>query len=380
VKLHYLALHEASGYAASAQRCMRALAGAGVEVRWIPIVPGPEWGLGYRPASADEVDDPDLQDLLSGPEECDVVVAHLVPEYWPLVRALYPHSPLVGHTVWETDRLPRHWRPLLDVADLVVVPTAWNQSLLERSGVAPPCRVVPHVATPPRTAASAVWSEIPSGAFVVYTIADWTARKALDRVVRAYQSAFAGRKDTLLVVKTSPRDFTDTSSQASGPIAPGTTAWSLAQVLAGFARPAPVRLVTSVLEERDLEALHTRGDCYLSLCRSEGWGIPPCDAAAWGNPVVITGFGGQLAYLAADSAFLVDYELVAVDDPAGGGSYTGDQQWAEPSIEHAATLLRRVLDEPAEASARAARARDRVLRDFAGPVVAAAFLDALGAL
>ncbi len=198
--------------------------------------------------------------------------------------------------------------------------------------------------------------------------------------MRAYQWAFAGRDDTLLVVKTSPRDFTVTGSGAAGPVAPGTTAWSLAQLLAGFAQPAPVRLVTGVLDERDLDALHTRGDCYLSLCRSEGWGFPPCDAAAWGNPVVITGFGGQLAYLAADSAFLVDYELVPVDDPAGGGSYTPDQQWAEPSIEHAAALLRGVLAEPAEAAARAARARERVVRDFAAPVVAEAFLSALAAL
>jgi glycosyltransferase involved in cell wall biosynthesis len=359
---------------------MRALIGAGVDVRWIPLVPGSEWGLGYRPASAGEIADPALADLLSGPDDCDVVVAHTVPEYWPLVRALYPRTPLAGHTVWETDRLPAHWLPLLDTADLVVVPTVWNRELMERSGMRPPCRVVPHVAAVPRTVSSSAWREIPGEAFVAYTIAPWTARKALDDVVRAYQSAFSGRDDTLLVIKTSPRDFTYTGPAGAGPIAPGTSASRLAHVLAEFARPAPVRLVTNVLEEGDLEALHTRGDCYVSLCRSEGWGIPPCDAGAWGNPVVITGFGGQLAYLDAETAFLIDYELVAVDDPAGGGSYTGDQHWAEPSIEHAAALLRRVVAEPAEAHARASRARARVVRELSGPAVAAAFLAALAEL
>ena len=380
MRVHYLALHEPSGYATSARRGMRALIAAGVEVRWIPLVPGPDWGLGYRPASAGELDDPALRDLLSGPEECDVVVAHLVPEYWPIVRALWADVPLVGQTVWETDRLPAHWRPLLDTADLVVVPTAGNRELMERSGVRPPCRVVPHVAAVPRKVSSSVWRDIPSGVFVAYTIAPWTARKALDDVVRAYQTAFPGRDDTLLVIKTSPRDFTHAGPVGASPIAAGTSASRLARVLAEFARPAPVRLVTGVLEEGDLEALHTRGDCYVSLCRSEGWGIPPCDAAAWGNPVVITGFGGQLAYLDAESAFLVDYRLVAVDDPAGGGSYTGDQHWAEPSIEHAAALLRRVVAEPAEARARASRARARVLREFSGHAVAGAFLEALAEL
>jgi glycosyltransferase involved in cell wall biosynthesis len=366
----YVALHEPSGYATAARRCMRALMAAGVDVRWLPLVPGPDWGLGYRPASAGEIGDPALADLLAGPGECDVVVAHLVPEYWPLVRALYPGTPLVGHTVWETDRLPDHWLPLLDCADLVLVPTHWNRDLMERSGVRGPLGVVPH------TAATA----IASGAFVVYTIAPWTARKGLEDVVCAYQAAFAGRDDTLLVVKSSPRDFTDPHGQGDGPAAPATTAWKLAQVLSGFADPAPVRLVTGELAEDDIEALHTRGDCYLSLCRSEGWGIPPFDAAAWGNPVVITGFGGQLDYLDDDSAYLVDYELVAVDDPLGGMSYTPDQHWAKPSVAHATALLQQVLCDPDEAAARGERARERMLREFAAPVVAEAFLRELAGL
>jgi hypothetical protein len=227
---------------------------------------------------------------------------------------------------------------------------------------------------------SKTWSDISDSAFVVYTIAPWTARKALAHVVRAYQAAFAGRDDTLLVVKTSPEDFTAARVDDSSPAAPGTSAWALAHVLGGFASPAPVRLVTRELSDDDIDALHTRGDCYLSLCRSEGWGNPPFDAAAWGNPVVITGFGGQLAYLDAESAFLVDYELVAVDDPAGGGSYTPDQRWADPSVEHATALLLQVEGDRAEAAARAARARSRVLREYDGPVVAAAFLQVLAEL
>jgi glycosyltransferase involved in cell wall biosynthesis len=377
VRIHYLAPHEPSGYATSAHRHMRALIGAGAELRWIPLVPGADWGLGHRPAATGEIDDPALAGLLGGPDECDVVVAHVVPEYWPLVRALYPGVPLAGHTVWETDRLPGHWQALIDEADLVVVPTAWNRELMERSGVRPPCSVVPHIAATPRAAESDLWSELPETAFVVYSIAAWTARKALGHTIRAYQSAFSGRDDTLLVLKTSPQDFSAPDAVPTSPIAPGTSAWALAQVLAEFPLPAPVMLVTRVLDERDLEALHTRGDCYLSLCRSEGWGIPPFDAAAWGNPVVITGFGGQLAYLGADSAFLVDHELVAVDDPAGAGSYSADQQWAEPSIEHGATLLRQVLADPAEAAARAERARRRVLGEFDAQVVGATFLRAL---
>ena len=182
------------------------------------------------------------------------------------------------------------------------------------------------------------------------------------------------------MLKTSPDDKTVVAGTVRGPAAPGTTAWTLAHLLRETPGPAPVRLVTRTLAEAEVEALHARGDCYVSLCRSEGWGIPPFDAAARGTPVVITGFGGHLAYLDSDSAYLVDYDLVRVDDPLGGRSYTPDQHWAQPSVEHAAEQLRRVLAHPAEAAARAEKACRRVLRDFDHAAVAATFLTALSRL
>jgi glycosyltransferase involved in cell wall biosynthesis len=382
MRLHYLSLHEPSGYATAGLRLMRALRGAGVELRWIPFVPGHGLGpgFGYQPGRAGDVADPALAELLAGPEDCDAVVAHLVPEYWPYVRRLYPGTPIVGHTVWETDRLPAHWPALLDGVELVVVPTVWNAQVTRSSGVTTPVEVVPHAAPRTRDVESAAWGDVPDDATVFYSIAPWTTRKALPLVVHAYQRAFAGRGDTLLVLKTSPHDQTVAGVPVAGPAAPGTTAWALAHLLRETPSPAPVRLVTRTLPEAEVQALHARGDCYVSLCRSEGWGIPPFDAAARGTPVVITGFGGHLEYLDADSAFLVDYDLVPVDDPLGGRSYTPDQRWAQPSVEHAAEQLRRVLAHPSEAAARAERACRRVLRDFDAGVVAASFLTALNRL
>jgi glycosyltransferase involved in cell wall biosynthesis len=375
MRLHYLALHEPSGYAVAAQRCMRALQAAGVAVRWIPYVPG---AAGYRPAEPGDVADPALQDLLDGPEECDVVVAHLVPEYWPSVRERYARTPLVGHTVWETDRLPAAWPALLATADRILVPSRWNADVFARAGVRGPISVVPHIAAEPSAhVTSTAWDDVPASTFVVYTVGPWTARKALDLTVRAYEAAFAGRDDTLLIVKTSSRDHTAADLPASRRAGPGTTGWSLARLLGGIERPAPVRLVTRVLADDDIDALHARGDCYLSLCRSEGWGIPAFDAAAAATPVVITGYGGQLDYLDAQSAFLVDHTLVPVDDPAGGASYTPDQRWAEPSVEHAAALLRQVAGDPVAARVRAGRARDRVRSQFAPDSVARALIAAL---
>ena len=69
----------------------------------------------------------------------------------------------------------------------------------------------------------------------------------------------------------------------------GSTAWSLARILARHPNHPAVTLVTRELTDDDMTALRQRGDCFVSLCRSEGWGIGAFDAAACGNPVVTKG-------------------------------------------------------------------------------------------
>jgi hypothetical protein len=58
-------------------------------------------------------------------------------------------------------------------------------------------------------------------------------------------------------------------------------------------------------------------------------------------------------------------------------SYTADQQWAEPDLDHAVDLLRAVVADAAQARRRAEPARDRVRERYAPARVAQRFLDVL---
>ena len=362
---HYLCFGDASGYAVAAKRCATALAAAGVDVTPVPFVPSGDWGLGYAPVVAQSV---------GGTP--DTVVAHLPAEYYELVRRRYPTSRLIAHTVWETERLPRPWLPLLEVPDLLVVPTAWNTETIGRDGVRTPAAVVPHASTPARPATSERW-DVDDRTFVFYTIASWTARKSVWNTVRAYLRAFTADDPVLLVVKTSTVDFTYTGRPPASPVAPGTAAHALAHVVKDFRHPAAVRLVTREVSDADIAALHTRGQCFVSLARAEGWGIGAFDAAAYGNAVVTTRFGGPLSYLDDATAYLVDFDLVAADDPDPATLYTSDHLWAEPSVDHAAGLLRRVFDDPRDVAARTSVLERRIARRYRPEVVAARFNEAV---
>lgn len=363
----YLSLDEVSGYGTAAERCMAALEGSGLEVNWTPMVPGNGWGLGYQPPPA-----------LDLPEPLDpghVVVAHLVAEYLPVLRRRCPEAFLVGHTVWDTSRIPEHWAGCLAEADLVVVPSRFSAEAVAASSSKTPIAVVPHVAPEPRPGRSRLW-DVPPDVFVFYTIAEWTERKAVFHSVEAYLRAFTGRDPVRLVVKTSHRDWRFGPPSGDRPVVEGTSAWSLARLLARHPDPPAVSLVTRGLTDDDIRGLHQRGNCFVSLCRGEGWGLGAFDAAAWGKPVVTTGFGGQLDYLDA-APYLVGFDLVPVDDPAGYPSYAPDQRWAEPNVDHGAELLRRVLGHREEADASAAAMGRNIRWRYRPAAMAGAFRSAV---
>ena len=291
---------------------------------------------------------------------------------------MVPPGAFVAHTVWETDRIPAHWPELLNLADLVVVPSAWNCAVFAEGGVHVPTIAVPHVVCEPIDIETAPPLGLPDDLLVFYTIGRWDERKAMFHTVRAFLDAFDADDPVMLVVKTGIGIEMPPAADFGGANRlRWTTGWQLAAIVSRYPNPARVQLEVETWSRARVDALHTRGDCYVSLARGEGWGIGAFDACAYGNPVVATGWGGVLEYLKADGASLVEYDLVPVQHNAFA-SYSPDQRWAEPRLEHAVELLRDVARDPAAARARAAPLRDRVLRDFAPDVVAQRFVDTLG--
>jgi glycosyltransferase involved in cell wall biosynthesis len=367
----YLSFDEVSGYGTAADRCREALEVSGLEISWSPFVRGERFGLAYEPA-------PPLDPFVPGgrPAAGDVVIAHLVPEYLPVVRGLSPEAYLVAHTAWETDRLPSHWRDCLQSADLLVVPSRFCAAVMSAGCPDRPVEVVPHVAPVIRRPVAGFWDAVPADRFVFYTVAEWNERKAVYRTIEAYLDAFTGSDPVVLIVKTSRLAASKPPARSSA--GEGTTAFEVARLLSGHRDPARLHLVTRTLDDDQLGALHARGDCFVSLSRGEGWQLGAFDAAAYGNPVVATAFGGHLDYLEG-TGYLIDFDLVAVEDRALQSSYTSDQRWAEPHVDHATELLRRVVREHADACAAAAQLGERIRRQYAPEVVASQFRAAVEA-
>jgi glycosyltransferase involved in cell wall biosynthesis len=122
---------------------------------------------------------------------------------------------------------------------------------------------------------------------------------------------------------------------------------------AAAARP-DVHVNDGYLPPGEQAALMAACDAYVSLHRAEGFGLTMAEAMALGKPVVATGYSGNLEFMDVTNSWLVPYELVTI--PEGCDPYPAGARWASPDLDAAAEMMRRVVEDPAEAHERGARA------------------------
>jgi len=392
--LRYCSFVEPSGYGLAAIAYVRALVNAGVPIHWVPIVhdgdgvrplgPGDALPLALRSTGdASLADLPALLAATSAPIFCDTIVAHTVPEHWP---ALFePGKRNVGCTVWETDRIPAHWRTLLDRADRILVPCAMNRAVFEAGGVRVPIHVVPHVRrhawnafTPAERAAARGRFGLDGARFVFATINAWEPRKALPALLEAFVRAFRDEDRVALVLKTGPVGVGPPPFYDHEPTLP------MAQrvvdaVTDELDRDAPpICVLPFDLDGRGIDLVHELSDAWVTLSHGEGWGLGMFDAAARGTPVIAPCFGGHLDFLGADWPGAVPVRMTGVPVwPPSRPSYWPSQRWAAPDPHAAIAAMRALVDDPAPARRAASAIAERIANRYAEPVVAREFLAAI---
>ena len=83
------------------------------------------------------------------------------------------------------------------------------------------------------------------------------------------------------------------------------------RLLAAAREHPDVHVIDRYMTPSDKNALTATCDCYVSLHRSEGFGLTMAEAMYVGKPVIATGYSGNLDFMTAENGLLVDYELRA---------------------------------------------------------------------
>ena len=374
--LNVVTLPPGGGYGDAGSQYIAGLHALGVPVTWTPTIANSAEVLGLTKSRRDlhpSISE-DLSALWRRPLDCSAILVNIPPASWNLHwRRTEPDLRPYTYITWEIERLPDDWLAALNPYERIFVPSTFNQRTLIAEGVTAAVDVVPHIArdvTP--VFGGPPWGIVTDDDFVFYTIGTWTTRKAMEETIRAYLDAFDGNDKVALIVKTDPVNeiachAPPKGQRGSAPSHVAMVWWTLARIVAGYANPAKVHLVADRVSAREIDRLHTRGHCFVSLTRSEGWGLGPFDAALFGNPVVVTGWGGHLDYLTADYPLLVRHELEPMVKSAPDGNYKRvyDAHWARADQRHASELMRLVFENRDWASSTARELQPRLQAQYA---------------
>ena len=262
---------------------------------------------------------------------------------------------------WEVDVIPADW-----LAGFELVDEIWVYSSFVAANIAQhsPVPVVP-IPPPVVLADRGDGVSLPEGFTFVFMFdyLSTVARKNPESLIEAFTRAFAPGEGPRLVLKTFNQSIRPEHYEA----------------LAERAGDRPdILFVDGYLSEPDKTALLERADCYVSLHRSEGFGLTLAESMLLGKPVIATAYSGNLDFMTVGNSYLVDWRPTQVG--RGVEIYPASAVWAEPDVAHAAALMRQVWERQAEARARGRRAREDIRSRLSPSAAGARALARLGRL
>jgi glycosyltransferase involved in cell wall biosynthesis/SAM-dependent methyltransferase len=256
----------------------------------------------------------------------------------------------LGVWFWETSQFPEHLLPAFDLVDEI-----WAASDFVARTIAQetwkPVRIFPlPVEVQHEHRLSRADLGLPPDRFVFLFTFDFmstTARKNPIGLIEAFRLAFEPGSGPVLVLKSinaerCPQDLSALKKAAAG--------------------HPDIQLSDAYVTQEHMQALTAACDSYVSLHRSEGFGLGLAEAMAYGKPTIATGYSGNRAFMDESNSYLVSYEPAPV--PTDAGPYLEGATWADPDVQDAARLMREVVENPDEANERAERGRATIEKDF----------------
>jgi glycosyltransferase involved in cell wall biosynthesis len=244
----------------------------------------------------------------------------------------------IGFWWWEVATFPESSLGAFDLVDEIWVGTDYVGDALRPLSPVPVVKVRVPVTAPPIVPYSRAELGLPDG-FVFFFMFDFHSvfeRKDPLGLIEAFRIAFDPGSGASLVIKcinhTSDVDNHERLKLAAQ-------------------RHPDVHVIDRYVPAERKDAMLASCDCYVSLHRAEGFGLPLAEAMYLGKPVIATRFSGNLDFMTDVNSYLVDYE----PEPVGEGNYPypPHAEWAAADRQHAARLMREVFDSPLEAGRRA---------------------------
>lgn len=327
--IRYIGQTGTSGYACAAKSYIANYVLNGIDISWTPIVL--DNSQNDKQYYVDILAESAINKFLLN---IDTTIIHSTPELWKSFNV----KNYIGCCAWETDKLPNSWIDYINLANEVWVPSYFNKKSFIDSKITIPIKVVPHIWHHQKKyekeniqIKDCFGNIIPSNKYTYYCISELNFRKGIEDLISAFHIVNEHIHNTQLVLKLHYKFYNYENYKYCIEYVKNLT----------NKLGISIFIIIKNLNQKEILTLHSFGDCYVSLNKGEGFGLTIFDAFKLKNPVVTTGYGGQVEYLGKDYPGLVDFKLDYIKNMHSFSSlYTEDQSWAYPNIEHAVELMK----------------------------------------
>lgn len=263
----------------------------------------------------------------------------------------------IGIWYWELPEFPWKWMRAFMNVDEIWAPTKFIYDCLKKCAPCPVYHMPPGIYREPvdRKIYTRTYYGLPEKAFLflnMFDVYSFSERKNPEAAVKAFQQAFLATDMSVgLVLKLNNSGYSDKDSQ------------KLRNLIKDYKN---IYIIAETLTREAVNGLLVACDVAVSLHRSEGLGLLCEEAMFYGKPVIATAWSGNMDFMTADSACLVEYKLINVGKDTG--VYEAWQQWADPDIGQAAEYMKRLSEDKSYYQAVSISAREYI-RDSFSPAI-----------
>jgi len=256
----------------------------------------------------------------------------------------------IGYLAWELPEFPEAWIGTFDYLDEI-----WCPSHFVSDAISPKCPlpvvVMPHAISFARPQGDfRARFGLPADRFLflfLYDLNSFSARKNPQAVISAFRASGLAGRGAALVIKV--------HNHAAHP-------GELAALQAAVRDLPDTVLISETLSRAEIYQLESACDCFVSLHRSEGFGLAVAESMYLGKPVISTDWSATAEFVTTATGCPVDCTLTTLTETHG--PYAAGQRWAEPDLAHAADWMRRLFADRALAARLGAAARTAIETRF----------------